>query len=242
MTYFRFHLVFNVPVLLVLSVLAWWQGWSSVHSITLASLLVIVVAVTTPWDSAAVRYGIWDFPNERIWRRLFLLPVEEYAFFCIQTIQVSLLTYVVLHLGKWTSIDVSIIHPFTGVALGILIIAWVWTGIRTRRIPTTRPHLHYAWHLFFWFAPILVLQWIVGWPVLIPRWPAIVIPTLLLGTYLTIADVKAVREGIWFFDERRITGMHVANILPWEEMAFFYCTSLVVAQSIVILLPESARS
>lgn len=242
MTYSRFHLVFNLPVLLLLLPLAWWLGWTSAHTITLAALLGIVMIVTSPWDAIAVRYGIWDFPDDRIWRRINALPVEEYAFFCIQTTQVALLTFVIVHLGGWHSIDASITDLRTAIALSLLTIGWIVIAWRTRRIPTTRPHLHYAWHLFLWFAPVIVLQWIVGWPVLIPRWPAIVIPTLVMGTYLTLADVKAVREGIWFFDARRITGLRVASILPWEEMAFFYCTSLVVAQSFVILLPESARS
>lgn len=242
MTYLRFHVVFNLPVLLLLSLAAWWLGWTSVHSLTLAVLLVIVVATTSPWDNIAVRHGIWDFPEDRVVRRIFYLPIEEYAFFCIQTIQVALLTFLVLRMHSWTSVDASIETPGTGIALLSLLIAWVWIGVRTRSIPTTKTRLHYAWHLFLWLVPIIVLQWIVGWPVLIPRWPAVLIPTLLVGTYLTLADVKAVREGIWYFDERRITGLRIAHILPWEEVAFFYCTSLVVSQSILILLPESARS
>jgi len=242
MTYFRFHVVFNLPVLCILSVAAWWLGWSTAHSLTLAVLLGIVLVVTAPWDNIAVRHGIWDFPNDRIWRRLYYLPVEEYAFFWIQTIQVALLTFIVQRTGSWTSMNVSVYTPTTGVALLVLLAAWIVTGVRTRSIPTSRMRLHYAWHLFFWFTPIIVLQWIVGWPVLVPRWPAVVIPTLVMGTYLTLADVKAVREGIWFFDEKRITGLRIAGILPWEEVAFFYSTSLVVAQSILILLPESARS
>jgi hypothetical protein len=30
--------------------------------------------------------------------------------------------------------------------------------------------------------------------------------------------------------------------MPWEEAAFFYLTSLLVAQSYLVLLPEALRS
>jgi lycopene cyclase domain-containing protein len=64
---------------------------------------------------------------------------------------------------------------------------------------------------------------------------------LTIGTILSLADVWAVRRGIWFFDERQVTGLKFGGILPWEEVAFFYLTSLLVAQSIVLFVPESLR-
>ena len=39
----------------------------------------------------------------------------------------------------------------------------------------------------------------------------------------------------------KITGVKLGGILPWEEIAFFFLTSLLVAQSYLLLLPEDLR-
>jgi lycopene cyclase domain-containing protein len=53
----------------------------------MAALLGIVYAATSPWDNAAVAMGLWDFDPARILGvRLGWLPLEEYAFFGLQTL------------------------------------------------------------------------------------------------------------------------------------------------------------
>ena len=61
--------------------------------------------------------------------------------------------------------------------------------------------------------------------------------TAAFGIYYTLADLVAVRAGTWFFDEKQITGVKLGGVLPWEEIAFFFLTSLLVAQSYLLLLP-----
>lgn len=39
------------------------------------------------------------------------------------------------------------------------------------------------------------------------------------------------------FDEKQITGWKIGGMMPWEEAAFFYITSFLVAQTFLILLP-----
>ncbi len=102
MTYLGFHLLFNLPALLVL-------GWLARHRLTatharcIAALCGIVLLATTPWDNWAVYRRIWDFDWQRVhavtvplggvdWR----LPAEEYVFFLLETIIVSLLTILLL--------------------------------------------------------------------------------------------------------------------------------------------------
>ena len=102
MTYLRFHLLFNLPALVLLFwlarrklVAAHWRG--------IAAICGIVFVVTTPWDNWAVYQRIWGFDWPRVtpvtipfrgvvWK----LPAEEYAFFLIETIFVSLLTILCL--------------------------------------------------------------------------------------------------------------------------------------------------
>ena len=110
MTYLGFHLLFNLPALALLL-------WLTRHRMTgahwrcIAALCGIVLLATTPWDNWAVHKGIWDFDWNRvtpvsvpaggvIWR----LPAEEYAFFLIETVLVSLLTIFLLPTAKQTEL------------------------------------------------------------------------------------------------------------------------------------------
>jgi len=86
MTYAVFLLVFVVPpVVLVL-----WRCGATLRDrgwVPVAVLLAIVYAATSPWDNAAVAMGLWDFDPERIAGvRIGWLPLEEYAFFGLQTL------------------------------------------------------------------------------------------------------------------------------------------------------------
>ena len=102
MTYLQFHLIFNLPALLLLLWLTR-RRLRAVHLQWMAVLSVIVLLTTTPWDNWAVHCGIWNFDWPRTtevsarlggikWR----LPAEEYAFFLVETVLVSLLTILFL--------------------------------------------------------------------------------------------------------------------------------------------------
>ena len=102
MTYLGFHLAFNLPALAVLLWLTR-RRLRPVHGKCLAALCGIVLVATTPWDNWAVHEKIWDFDWRRVtpvavtfhgaeWR----LPVEEYAFFLIETVLVVLLALMFL--------------------------------------------------------------------------------------------------------------------------------------------------
>ena len=102
MTYLQFHLLFNLPAMLLLVWLVR-QRFRRVHWRWIAILCGIVLVATTPWDNWAVHCGIWTFDWARthpiainaggvLWR----LPAEEYAFFLIETVMVALLTLLFL--------------------------------------------------------------------------------------------------------------------------------------------------
>ena len=102
MTYFTFHLAFNLPALVLLLWLTR-KRLRPTHWKVIAIVCGIVFVFTTPWDNWAVHHGIWDFDWSRVtpveipfagvrWR----LPAEEYAFFLIETVIVSLVTILLL--------------------------------------------------------------------------------------------------------------------------------------------------
>ncbi len=85
MTYAAYLLLFVVPPLL----LVLWRygdvlrdrGWAP-----LALLLVVVYGATIPWDGVAIAGGLWSFDPERLaGPHLWVIPIEELAFFGLQT-------------------------------------------------------------------------------------------------------------------------------------------------------------
>lgn len=241
MTYRGFHLRWTIP-LSIASMTIWAVSASPFSAlVVLAGLCVVVVAFTFPWDDWAVARGVWDFPSDRVVFRVRHLPIEEIFFFVIQTVQVGALTAALAVLMPTTSRDDVRFDAQTLFALTAVSVVWAGSWFMSRRWRASNVSVTYAWHLLFWFAPVIVMQWIFGWPILGPRVLIIIIASLSIGTILVLSDIWAVRRGIWYFDGKQITGQKAFGVLPWEEIAFFYLTSILVSQSTLLLLPSSAR-
>ncbi|NCZ53216.1 MAG: lycopene cyclase domain-containing protein, partial [Verrucomicrobia bacterium] len=165
MSYLGFHLAFNLPLLLVLFFLSGKGFWPGEMVLVMVGVLGIVVAFTSPWDNWAVAKGIWDFPPERVRFRIGRLPVEEYAFFVIQSVEVMLLSWIFL---RWMAPPQSapppcwIGDPQVMRQLCFLLVIWVGFGVALKEWPRRDRRIHYAWHLFFWFIPVVLIQWIVA--------------------------------------------------------------------------------
>lgn len=99
----------------------------------------------------------------------------------------------------------------------------------------------YLTHLLLWMGPVVIGQWIIAGRILARNWKALAAPTAILGTYLSVVDSYAIGSGIWFFDPAQNLGINIGPHLPLEEALFFYLTSLLVAQSLVMFLPNRLR-
>ena len=99
---------------------------------------------------------------------------------------------------------------------------------------------HYFLHLLGWAGPLIALQWGIGWRVFRRNLRAVLQPALIATVFFALTDTLAVRDRLWFFDERQILGWRV-GVLPIEEVLFFLLTSLLVTQSLVLLLPRAYR-
>ncbi len=98
----------------------------------------------------------------------------------------------------------------------------------------------YLLHLLVWFVPLILLQWAIGWRILLGNLRAVIAGTLIGGVYYSLTDVVAILQGIWFFGDDQITGLHIGPV-PIEEILFFTIVSWLVAQSFILLLPERFR-
>ena len=95
MSYLEFHLLFNLPVLLLLFWLARPRLTRS-HIKWIGVVLLIVLLFATPWDGWAVYKKFWEFNNSRVLFRVGVLPIEEILFFFFVTLEASLLTILFL--------------------------------------------------------------------------------------------------------------------------------------------------
>ncbi len=99
---------------------------------------------------------------------------------------------------------------------------------------------HYFLHLVGWAGPLIAGQWLLGWRVLRRNLRAVFAPAFLATFFFAVTDTLAVRDRLWFFDERQILGWRI-GVLPVEEVLFFLLTSLLVTQSFILLLPAVYR-
>jgi lycopene cyclase domain-containing protein len=95
-------------------------------------------------------------------------------------------------------------------------------------------HFTYLVLLLPWVAPVILLHWWIGTDILIARWRQVVFPTVIGGTYLSLADRFALGVGIWDITAATSTGLKIGG-LPIEELLFFFLTALMVSQSITLM-------
>lgn len=98
----------------------------------------------------------------------------------------------------------------------------------------------YFLHLVGWTAPIFAIQWVMVRPILRRNFREVLLASLIGTVFFSAIDGFAIRSGIWFFDPRMILGIYFGP-LPLEEVLFFFLTSLLVSQSLVVLLPAGYR-
>lgn len=240
MTYSQFHFRFNAPLLAFAGAISCLAPWRPSAGAVCLLILAIVVAFTTPWDNYAVAQGIWSFPGGRHAFRVWHLPIEEYCFFVIQSVEVLLICHGLTGpAGFHTPSTPPLISPGVLTGLGVVAALWAFTGLRFRRRLPRRAQ--YLFHLLYWFGPVVAFQWVLAARLLLANLSAIIPATAIVGIWLTLADLAAVRQGIWEFDEGRILGLKWRNRLPVEEILFFFVSSLLVAQSYVMMAPVAAR-
>jgi lycopene cyclase domain-containing protein len=242
MTYLRFHLIFNLPLLVVLATITGPFPWSRGEFWAATLVLLAVMVFTSPWDNLAAKWGIWGFPREKYTLRIGYLPVEEYLFFILQSVNVMLAVRALFHfVPDWQTGQETPIGKGTEICLAASIIPWLLILLQLRWLRRKGgPCVNYALHLA-WFLPVIYTQWVLAPYLFLDHARMLIAITVGFGVYYTLADIVAVRAGTWHFDEKQITGVKLAGLLPWEEIAFFFLTSLLVAQSYLLLLTSDLR-
>lgn len=250
MTYFGVLILTLLPPLLVLIASVPRDLWSYLRKrerpgmdILLpyaAVLLHVVLAVvyTTPWDNYLVATGVWYYnPTLVTGLTLGYVPIEEYAFFVLQ----SLLT------GLWTVAIMRRLSPSLGAFVpnqrlrwaASLIVAVLWAASMVLFFSGWKPGTYLTLILSWALIPVL-LQTAVGADILWRHWRTLVVSILVPTLYLWWVDSLAISSGTWTIDPAQTTGLMLGS-LPFEEMLFFLMTNVIIVFGMVLFLSPETR-
>ena len=195
----------------------------------LLALVGIAVVYTTPWDNYLVARQVWTYPPDAVWFTLGYVPIEEYAFFVIQTVITGFI--VRLLQARWpvqTTPPTDLGVRATGAtvfAVGAAAGAWcVLEG----------GHWLYLGLIVAWAFPVLSGMWWLGGHLIWARRRLLAWAVVPITLYLWVADRVAIGIGIWDITDATRTGAELFG-LPVEEALFFLVTNLLVAQGLVML-------
>jgi lycopene cyclase domain-containing protein len=89
-TYAAFLALFLLPPIALLAIL---RRPDRRLLVALAVTSTVAVVYTGPWDAAIIAEGVWSYPPGRVvGPSIGGVPIEEYAFFVLQTVMTGLLT------------------------------------------------------------------------------------------------------------------------------------------------------
>lgn len=257
MTYWEFHLYLTGPAILVGS-LGWvWLARSSPSprpdlsaEVGAVGLLAgIAFCYTLPWDHLLIGWEVWTYDVGRVSATLWGVPVEECAFFVLQTILAGSWYAVTARLGEAgpfpflgvseepgrsrpaNSTNTSLKSRWGAVLGGLLTVLGVGLISLQRSF--------YLGMILLWGGPVLALQWGIWGRGLWRRRRTIGLAVGAASLYLWIADRIALGAGIWHITPRYTVGLSPFG-LPIEEALFFLLTNVFVVQGMVMLTdPES---
>ena len=238
LTYLAFHLAFTLPPIALLAALRARPAdvpLSRAAGVT-AGLATVAFAYTLPWDAYLIARGVWSYGAGRVAATLVGVPVEEVAFFVLQTLLASLWTLALL---RWTG--ASGVLPerggratqAAGAAAGVALTA---VGAAMLLAPRTL----YLGLIFAWAGPPLAIQWGWGLNRLLGRPRVWLVGIAGPALYLAAVDAVAIHDGVWTIAAATSTGLHVGG-LPLEEGVFFVVTSALVVQGVLLGLDVLGR-
>jgi lycopene cyclase domain-containing protein len=234
MTYFGVLASFVLPPLLFLLGLAIFQGkLRREEFLAVFGHVLIALIYTTPWDNYLVATGVWWYdPNLVSGITIGWVPLEEYAFFVLQTM---LTGFWVLQMRRFipgpaaarAQVRPAIRWGLTSGAAALWLVSTV--GLFAGLQPLT-----YLTLILFWALIPVMIQLAVGGDVLLENWRCWLAGLLPPTLYLWVADALAIKSGTWTIDPQQTTGLMLAS-LPVEEMLFFFMTNLLIVNGMVLI-------
>ena len=198
---------------------------ANVVSFSILSLIALIY--TTPWDNYLVANGIWYYDSGKILGIILgNVPFEEYSYFILETLLVSLIVTVAIQLDfiKFPETISFNLTKSKFIILSILSIAWIICFLSF----FNRFHsMLYMNLLLLWGIPPIFFQTLIGWDLIRYNKKTITLAILILGSYLSVTDFIAINQGIWTINPSFTVGI-VFLMLPLEEVMFFFITVILI--------------
>ncbi|KAI8850496.1 Squalene/phytoene synthase-domain-containing protein [Chytridium lagenaria] len=214
LSYAQVHVQYTLPPILLLLLFSRpFLVATEVNKIALLS--VIAVIYTTPWDNFIISRGAWTYPKDRVMGVIGYVPIEEYAFFIIQTLLTGLITVLI---QRW---DLPILHLKPPTLLSrypplILFLLQFALGITMLTTAAFEPlgwsqdQCFYVGALISWTAPVLR-------------------PPMVGCRRLHFCKKHLNRTlRVWEISRTRTLNIMVTQHLPFEEALFFFLVNCMI--------------
>ncbi|KAJ3096669.1 hypothetical protein HDU97_005699 [Phlyctochytrium planicorne] len=230
LTYGQVHVRFTIPPILFLAFITR-KFLVATECNKILLLSAIAVVYTTPWDNFIIAQGAWSYPAERVMGVVGYAPIEEYAFFIIQTVFTGLATLLVQRWGPPTHYLKAVPLAWTALLLFLLQFVVGITMLTTSAFEVlgwTKGRCFYMGALLSWTAPVLALQWSVAGAYILMRYRAAALSIWLPTIYLCWVDHSSIEKGVWEISDDRTLGIMVTRHLPLEEASFFFLVNCMI--------------
>ena len=246
MTYFGFLLRFLVIPIIVFLVITWWDnknnrptlGFNNGKAVWIAILIHIVLAMvyTTPWDNYLVATGVWYYNPELVTGIVIgYVPIEEYTFFVLETILAGLWWWFLARRIPEPKQEFKPNRFLVYLSTCVLVILWLFF---TYLFFFGGVELTYLSIILFWALPAILPQMLYGADILWHYRKLVFTAIFIPGLYLSLMDIIALTDTTWSISKEQTTGIIFFNILPLEEVLFFFITNILISFGMTLLLSK----
>lgn len=227
LTYMEVHLYYTIPPTVILFLLMR-PLISNFDRLKMYSLCTLAVLYTTPWDNYIIYHKAWWYRKDAVLGTIGYVPIEEYLFFIIQTMFMTLWTSAC---SRWTIHSLHLRQPSKGkffviryITLSVMVSAVVlgWT----HAVPGTKTF--YLGSIAWWAMLIIVFLWYIAGIYIYERFRMVLLCVLVPTVYLCYVDVIALRARVWHINEATSLEVFLVDDLPLEEILFFVVTNVIV--------------
>lgn len=264
MNYLNFLLVFVIPPMLglmALLVLLRARGSrpqpriAALHGGAVVALHVLIAFVwTTPWDNYLVYSNVWGYPDGGVIAVIGYVPVEEYAFFVLQTLLTGSWLLLIRRYAPLLPRRPFTPRPALRIA-GVSAAATAWTIFAllfAQSLLTEDTSGRYLTLIMIWALIPLALQFGYGADVLWYHRRLILTAIAVPSLYLSIADAYAIADGTWAIHTYTSSGANVwfpiyhhgriaLHPLPVEEFIFFTITNAMLVFGMTLALSRETQ-
>ncbi len=243
LTYFSFLILF-IGIPLIITILFYIKRYQEAEEkqkilmkrIFIAIIILIIVALiyTTPWDNYLVENNVWYYDPEKVMGILIgFVPIEEYAFFVVQTILIGLISGWILLKGNDITQKINSSLNSTRI-FSIIPLLMIWFISLFAFFNNIEP-LIYLNLIVLWGFPPIIIQLTYGANILYSHKRELILTISISTLYLAIADAIAISEGIWIISNSTSINALLGGILPIEEFVFFLITNILIIFGLTLI-------